>query len=84
MSTSGMTIATAIAPKNALGDAFACDAFLRTNGVSVNSGRTGVIGSVHSCSHSLLLRMPFTIRSAVRLTTKVMVNSRMPMRNSTW
>ena len=33
--------------------------------------------------HHFLL-MPRTIRSAVRLTTKVMMNSSTPVRNSTW
>ena len=76
MSSSGTTIAAAMqnehSPRELLGALLSADECRLDEANWLRSRR----------AH--FLRMPFTTRSAVRLTTKVMANSSMPMRNSTW
>ncbi len=78
MSSSGTTMATVIARNTILATNSAL-CLRRTNEVAWN---TGVLSPSYRKRHRD--RIPRTTRSAVRLTTNVMVNSRIPMMNNTW
>ena len=64
--------------EDGLGDELGVLLAARERGGVEHSGPIDWTGAV------IALRMPRTMRSAVRLTTKVIVNSSTPMMNSTW